>query len=112
MDVMDLIDQFNQTWADHDLDAALELCTDDCVFESTSPSPDRQRYEGKDEIRAAWKPIFDDVNARFETEDWFEAGDRFVALWRYNWSDGHVRGVDLFKARDGKVAEKFSYVKG
>jgi hypothetical protein len=25
---------------------------------------------------------------------------------------GHVRGVDLFRARDGKVAEKPFYVKG
>lgn len=37
--------------------------------------------------------------------------------WLYRWVDregkeGHVRGVDLFRVRDGKVAEKFSYVKG
>jgi hypothetical protein len=25
---------------------------------------------------------------------------------------GHVRGVDAFRVRDGKVAEKLSYVKG
>ena len=25
---------------------------------------------------------------------------------------GHVRGVDVFRVRDGKVAEKLSYVKG
>jgi len=24
----------------------------------------------------------------------------------------HIRGVDLFRVRDGKVAEKLSYVKG
>jgi ketosteroid isomerase-like protein len=111
MDVMDLIDQFNQTWADQDLDAALELCTDDCVFESTSPSPDRQRYEGKDEIRAAWKPIFDDVNARFETEDWFEAGDlrRAVALQLVRRPCAWRRPVQGARR---EVAEKFSYVKG
>jgi hypothetical protein len=37
--------------------------------------------------------------------------------WRHRWIDqagtrGHVRGVDLFRVRDGKVAEKLSYVKG
>ncbi len=26
--------------------------------------------------------------------------------------EGHVRGVDVFRVRDGKVAEKLSYVKG
>ena len=32
--------------------------------------------------------------------------------WRYEWDGGHVRGVDVFRVRDGKVAEKLSYVKG
>ena len=37
--------------------------------------------------------------------------------WRFTWSEpdgspGHVRGVDVLRMRDGKVAEKLSYVKG
>lgn len=37
----------------------------------------------------------------------------FVAQgWRYTWDGGHVRGVDLFRIEDDKVAEKLSYVKG
>jgi hypothetical protein len=32
--------------------------------------------------------------------------------WRYSWTGGHVRGVDLFTVRDGLVAVKCSYVKG
>ena len=39
-------------------------------------------------------------------------GDRLVARWRYEWAGGHVRGVDVFRVRDGRVAEKLSYVKG
>jgi hypothetical protein len=35
-----------------------------------------------------------------------------VARWRYEWGDGHVRGVDVFRVRDGLVAEKLAYVKG
>jgi hypothetical protein len=46
----------------------------------------------------------------------FAAGDRCVVRWRYDWvregEAGHVRGVDLFRVREGKVAEKLSYVKG
>ena len=42
----------------------------------------------------------------------FGAADRVVQLWRYSWDGGHIRGVDVFKVRDGKVAEKLSYVKG
>ena len=111
-EIRDLLDRFNNAWGDHDLDAALALCTDDVVFESTGPAPDGERHEGKDAVRAAWKPIFDDTHATFETEDAFPAGDRYVQLWNYGWGDGHVRGVDVIRLRDGNVAEKFSYVKG
>ena len=55
------------------------------------------------------------ASPRFETEEIFAAGDRVVARWRFSWGGadgGHVRGVDIFKVRDGKVAEKLSYVKG
>jgi hypothetical protein len=30
----------------------------------------------------------------------------------YSWNGGHIRGIDLFKVRDGKVSEKLCYVKG
>jgi len=50
--------------------------------------------------------------ARFELEELFACGDRCTTRWRYSWGDGHIRGVDVFRVRDGKVAEKLSYVKG
>ena len=96
----------------HDLDATLELVTDDCVFESTEPGPDGTRYEGRHAIRAAWQPIFDDTDAFFEAEETFSVGDRVVQRWRYSWAGGHVRGVDVFRTHDGRVSEKLSYVKG
>ena len=108
----DLVARFNVAWGAHDLDATLALCTADGAFESTGPAPDGERHEGQDAVRAAWKPIFDDAGAHFTAEDAFAAGDRFVQRWRYDWDDGHVRGVDVFRVRDGKVAEKLSYVKG
>lgn len=107
-----LVARFNDAWGAHDLEATLALCTDDVVFESTGPAPDGDRREGQDAVRAAWKPIFDDADAHFTAEEAFTAGDRYVQRWRYDWGDGHVRGVDVFRVRDGKVAEKLSYVKG
>jgi uncharacterized protein (TIGR02246 family) len=110
---VELIDTFNQAWNAHDLDAALALTTEDCVFESTGPAPDGQRFEGREQIAGAWRPIFDDTSSRFTVEEAFSAGeDRFVQCWRYEWTDGHVRGVDVFHLRDGRVAAKLSYVKG
>jgi len=53
-DAATVIREFNAAWADHDLAAALALTSDDCVFESTSPAPDGQRYVGRAAIGAAW----------------------------------------------------------
>lgn len=51
-------------------------------------------------------------NSRFTVEESIEAGDRVIELWTYTWADGHVRSVDVFRVRDGKVCEKLAYVKG
>ncbi len=112
MDSLAIVDAFGTAWNARDLDATLELVTDDCVFESTEPGPDGTRYEGREALRRAWQPIFDDPDAVFEAEETFAAADRVVQRWRYSWRGGHVRGVDLFRTRDGRVTEKLSYVKG
>lgn len=109
---LEVVHAFGTFWADHNLEAALALLTDDCIFDSTGPAPDGAQYVGEEEIGKAWKPIFDDVTSRFEAEETFSAGDRVVQRWRYSWDGGHVRGVDLFKVRDDRIAEKLSYVKG
>jgi ketosteroid isomerase-like protein len=110
--VVTLLEQFAQAWNDHDLDAALALTTVDVVFETTGPAPDGERVVGHDAVRAVWAPVFADRNASFDTEEIVVAGDRAVQRWTYHWDGGHVRGVDVLTLRDGKVAEKFSYVKG
>ncbi|MBS1836101.1 MAG: nuclear transport factor 2 family protein [Actinobacteria bacterium] len=107
-----VVGRFNEAWGAHDLDACLAMVTDDCVFDATGPSPDGSRHVGRDAIRAAWQSIFDDSSSVFETEEVFGAGDRVVQRWTYSWGVGHVRGVDVFRVRDGLVAEKLSYVKG
>jgi len=108
----EVVDEFSVAWGAHDLERALAMLTDDCVFDATGPAPDGARCVGREAIRAAWQPIFDDTNSQFDLEEVVAADDRVVALWRYSWADGHVRGIDVFRVRDGKVAEKLSYVKG
>ena len=107
-----LIDRFNDAWNAHDLETALDLCAADAVFDSTGPAPDGTRHHGRDALRAAWEPVIRDRRSHFTFEDGFAAGDRFVQQWRYDWGEGHVRGVDVFTVRDGLIAEKRSYVKG
>ena len=114
---MAAIDRFNEAFNRHDVDAVMEAMTEDCVFDSTRPPPDGERFEGQEAVRAFWEAFFErSPHARFETEEMFAAGDRCVVRWVYHWvrdgEPGHIRGVDVFRVRDGKVAEKLSYVKG
>ncbi len=114
----DVINRFNDVFNRHDVDAVMALMTDDVVFENTFPAPDGERYVGQDAGRAFWSQFFEgSPSAHFEAEDMFAAGDRCAVRWRYTWTSengdqGHIRGVDIFKVRDGKVAEKLAYVKG
>ncbi len=107
-----LLEAFGAAWNDHDLDRAIGMMTEDCVFESTGPAPDGVRSEGRDAVRAAWAQIFADDAAHFEGEELVVAGDRATQCWTYRFADGHIRGIDFFRLRGGLVAEKLSYVKG
>ena len=112
-----VVERFNEAFNRHDVDAVMALMTEDCVFENTRPRPDGERYEGAAAVRGFWVEFFArSPHARFDAEEVFASGDRCVVRWVYHWirdgEPGHVRGVDLFRVRDGRVAEKLSYVKG
>ena len=114
---LDVIHRLEAAVNNHDADAFLAVCTDDIVWETTTP-PDGDRYEGSIAVRAAGEAFFkSSQDARFETEDIMAMGNSAAMRWRYTWknadgSNGHVRGVDLIRTRDGKIAEMLSYVKG
>jgi ketosteroid isomerase-like protein len=91
----------------------MALMTDDCVFENTSPAPDGERLVGQAAVRAFWQALVDGTPAaRFDAEELIACGDRCFVRWRYDYGAGHIRGIDAFTVRDGKVAEKLAYVKG
>jgi len=112
--ILGLMDRFTAALNAHDLDAALALVTDDIVFESTSPSPDGARYEGRAAVAQVWGDLLASTpGAQFAVEEQFSNGSgRAVVRWRYDWGDGHVRGVDIIRVRDGRLAESLAYVKG
>ena len=116
-DPLAVVGKFNQAFARGDVDAVMALMTEDCIFENTFPAPDGERHVGANAVRLFWNQFFAGTEApRFETEEIVAVEDRVVARWRFSWGSGkgagHVRGADLFRVRDGKVAEKLSYVKG
>ena len=112
------IERFNEAFNRHDVDAIMALMTEDCVFEGTGPAPDGARFVGQAAVRAVWEDLFrSSPRAHFDAEDLFAAGDRCTVCWVYRFDrddpqSGHIRGVDVFRVRDGKVAEKLAYVKG
>ena len=114
----DVVRRFGAAWEAWDLEAIMALMADDAVFESTGPAPDGRRIEGAAAIRAEWEAMFRDTkDASFTFEEAFVSGDRATARWVFAWTNddglpGHVRGVDVIRVRDGKIAEKLSYVKG
>jgi ketosteroid isomerase-like protein len=112
-----VIDQFNEAFNRHDADALAALLTDDTVFEDTSPAPDGRRIEGKAAVVAFWRGWFsENADALFQAEEVIVGDDRAVVRWVYrkmrNGQPWHLRGVDVFTVRDGKVAAKLAYVKG
>lgn len=113
-----VIERFNDAFNRQDLEQVMALMTADCVFENTFPPPDGTRHAGQAAVRAAFADFFHaSPSARIDAEEVFVLGDRGVVRWRYSWrtsagAPGHVRGVDIFRVRDGLVAEKLSYVKG
>ena len=111
------IDRFNEAFNRHDADALAALLTDDTVFEDTSPAPDGRRIEGRPAVVEFWRGWFaKNEDAHFEAEEMIVSGNRATVLWAYhkmrNGQPWHLRGVDIFTVRDGKVAAKLAYVKG
>jgi ketosteroid isomerase-like protein len=107
------VNEFNEAFNGHDVDSVMRRMTDDCVFESTGPPPDGGRFVGQEAVRAVWTDFFaGSPTAHFDAEEIITVKDRCVVRWLYTYDGGHVRGVDVIRVRDGKVAEKFAYVKG
>ena len=117
-ETLDVIERFNEAFNRHDVDTVMSLMADDVQFDSTGPVPDGEQFKGQDAVRAFWELFFaSSPGAFFDGLDVFAAGDRATVRWLFtfdkaNPDGGHVHGVDVFKVRDGKVAEKLCYVKG
>lgn len=115
---LNLLNAFNAAFNRHDIDGMMALMTGDCRFENTYPPPDGERFEGQAAVRAFWERFFAGApQALLEFEEVLACGERGFQRWVYSWQEsgegaGHVRGVDVFRFRDGMIAEKLSYVKG
>jgi predicted SnoaL-like aldol condensation-catalyzing enzyme len=109
---------FNEAFNRHDVAGMMSLMSEDCVFENTNPAPDGTVYRGKEAVTRFWQEFFrESPHARIVIEEVFGLGPHCILRWRYEWEDvtgkkGHVRGVDVFRFKEGLICEKLSYVKG
>lgn len=105
--------EFNEAFNRHDVDGMMKLASEDTLFENTDPAPDGTVYSGKKAVTTFWREFFrESPQAHIEIEEIFGLGFHVVMRWKYSWGNGHVRGVDVFKFKDGQICEKLSYVKG
>ncbi len=116
--VVRLVLAFNEAFNRRDVEGMMRLMSEDCVFENTDPAPDGTVYSGREAVTQFWRDFFrKSPQAHIEIEEIFGLGFRCVMRWRYDWVDaagqkGHVRGVDIYRVKQGLISEKLSYVKG
>lgn len=71
-----------------------------------------RRIEGKAAVVEFWRWFARNPDARFEAEELIVSGNRAVVQRVYrkmrNGQPWHLRGVDIFSVRDGKVATKLA----
>ncbi len=113
-----LLDAFGDAINRHDLDAIMELMTDDCVFESyAGPDVCGTRFEGRDQVRNGFSKIWAVCpDAHFGEARNFVCGDRGVSEWVFTGTtvEGQrieVNGCDIITFRDGKIAIKDAFRK-
>lgn len=114
---VEVVTRFENNFNTYDVDALMADMTDDCVFEHVAPpGVSFGRHQGQAAVRAVWESLttgFPDYH--FDIEDVFGAGDRAACRWSMRWrkpdgGEGTARGVDIFRVRDGKIAEKLTYL--
>jgi steroid delta-isomerase-like uncharacterized protein len=126
-ELQEFIDRYNQAWADHDVDAIVEMHTPESVFENHTTG---DVNVGREEIRQAIRGIFTVFpDLQFETrrayirdnlvvQEWTARGTHLGMMSR---SDLEVeptgksveyRGMDVIPIEDGLVARKDVYSDG
>jgi len=126
-ELQEFIDRYNEAWADHDVDAIVELHTEDSVFENHTTG---DVNVGKDAIGNAIRGIFTVFpDLTFETRRQYIRDDLVVQEWTARGTHlgkmtragleveptgkaVEYRGMDVIPIDGGKVARKDVYSDG
>ena len=117
-DYIRLLEQFNDAWNSHDIDALMNCMADECVFYGVAgPELMGRTFRGRDEVsrgfRLAWETCPD---ASWREGEHFVSGERGVSesTFRGTTADGvriEARMVDVFTFSGGKIAVKNAFRK-
>ncbi|HEV2864426.1 MAG TPA: nuclear transport factor 2 family protein [Pyrinomonadaceae bacterium] len=113
--------------ASDDIEAALELYTDDIVWEAPAPNGLDRAYTGKDAVAASYRELFGSMaNVQFRPLQRFATADRVVddsvvtfevvkdGYWPH-FSAGQkieMRLVHIFEMREGKISKEIVFDMG
>ena len=118
-EIKEALNQWNQAWDKHDLNGVMQLFHDEVLFENWTGG----RVKGKEALRQAWAPWFENHGGfRFTEEETFidETAQKALFRWQLDWPsfekgyEGRPerrRGVDVLHFRDGKIIQKLTYSK-
>lgn len=113
---------FLQAFADalnnHDIDAALEMMTDDCVFNAVAgPELQGKSFVGPDAVRAGLSAAWQNApDACWVDAECYVVGDKgfLESTYKGTTADGlrtEARMIDVLTFRDGKIAIKNAFRK-
>ena len=100
-----------------DVDGLLNRLAPGAVLEHAVPPSVGARSEGLPAARAFWEQLFAQVGeVHLEPEEVLPCGDRCVLRYAVTWYEAgetrRVQGVDVYRLRNGLIAEKLAYLKG
>jgi SnoaL-like domain len=113
----DTLEAFAKAWAEKNIDALLELMTEDCVYgASVGPEPGRT-YRGKSEVRSGILLMFGHDQGTTSSVSNLRFGEDH-AYWEWNYvsdnplsTNTHSYGCDLFLFEGEKIALKQAFRK-
>ena len=112
------VHRFLKPWNDHDVDGAMSLMTDDCIWEiPREPEAHGTRFEGSAQVRTAIARAFAAVpDIRYElVRSSFGPGlvvlELLVTGTMADGTPARFQACDVMTMRKGKVSEKRSYRK-
>ena len=108
-----VVELFGRALDEADVEQAISLMTEDCVFEASWGGGSGTTFVGREAIGECFRALFEQPGGMqfVEEEPPVVSDDRVVTRWHVITGSTLVRGVDVYRVRGGKIAEKLTYTK-